>query len=122
MPPSQFVPGCFLPPLLEKLGETPMILRTESFVGCDGAALPELLTLLVWHDPDAPANPDESGQPMQCVNLSVNGTGRISRWFYDRQGKLPTSTWLRGCAQVGSKLVVELLRADPATRGVRRSA
>ena len=88
VPPSQFVPGCFLPALLGKLSDTPMILRTESFVGCDGAALPELLTLLIWHDPDAPAKPDETGQPMQCLSVSVNGTGRISRWYYDRDGNL----------------------------------
>jgi hypothetical protein len=56
-----------------------MILRTESFIGCDGASHPELLTLYISHG---------SSTAMRCVTVTVNGTGQISRWWYDLDGSL----------------------------------
>jgi hypothetical protein len=86
--PNQYVPGCWLPLLLGKLADKPMILRTESFVGCDGAPLPGLLTLTITRPKDGPTKPDEKGEPMDCVSVRVNGTGTLSRWYYAKDGTL----------------------------------
>jgi hypothetical protein len=88
VPPPQFVPGGCLPDLLGHLGDKPMILRSESFVDCEGAVLPGLLSLLVVRSSDAPDKPDETGQPMTCLSVCVNGTGRLSRWYFDRENNL----------------------------------
>jgi hypothetical protein len=88
VPPNQWVPGCWLPLLLGQLADKPMILRTESFVGCDGAPLPGLLTLLVSRGSGGPVKPDEMGEPMDCVVVNVNGTGQLSRWYYSKDGTL----------------------------------
>ena len=77
--PEPFVPSGWLPLVLGKLSDKPMVLRTESFIGCDGASHPELLTLYINHG---------SSTAMRCVTVTVNGTGRISRWWYDLDGSL----------------------------------
>jgi hypothetical protein len=77
--PEQFVPGGWLPLVLGKLSDKPMVLRTESFVGADGSANPELLTLVIGHAADS---------SMRCVTVSVNGTGKVSKWWYEPNGTL----------------------------------
>lgn len=83
--PAQFVPGALLPMLLRELAEKPALLRTESFVGIDTVAPPGLLTLFVTRLTDAPLRRDERGEPMDCISVSVNGTGVVSRWYYSPQ-------------------------------------
>lgn len=77
--PPQYIPGGWLPLILGKLTDDPMVLRTESFIGCDGIAPSELLTLTVRQ---------VHGNPMRCVTVTVNGTGQQSRWWYDLDGGL----------------------------------
>lgn len=77
--PPQYVPGGWLPLILGKLADQPMVLRTESFIGCDGISPSELLTLTVRQ---------EDGNPMRCLKITVNGTGQMSRWWYDPDGTL----------------------------------
>ena len=77
--PKQYVPGGWLPLVLGKLSDKPMVLRTESFIGCEGASPPELLTLHVSH---------VTGTPMRCVTVTINGTGKITRWWFDLDGTL----------------------------------
>ena len=77
--PPQYIPGAWLPLFLGKLSEKQMVLRTESFIGCDGASQPELLTLHINH---------VTGGPMRCITVSVNGTGKLTRWWYDLDGTL----------------------------------
>jgi hypothetical protein len=48
----------------------------------DTLAPPGLLTLFVTRLTDAPVRLDERGEPMDCVSVSVNGTGAVSRWYY----------------------------------------
>ena len=45
-------------------------------------APPALLTLFVTRLTDSPVRLDEKGEPMDCVSVSVNGTGVVSRWYY----------------------------------------
>jgi hypothetical protein len=77
--PEQFIPGGWLPLILGKVSDKPMVLRTESFVGVDGNATPELLTLLI--------TPVEGGS-MRCIKVSVNGTGQTMKWWYELDGSL----------------------------------
>jgi len=81
--PAQYIPGGPLPMLLGKLaleGRT-AILRTESFVGSEGP-LPGLLILFVANATDGPVKPDETGRAMDCLSVQVNGSGRLSRWYF----------------------------------------
>jgi len=82
--PAQFVPGAILPLVLRDLAEKPSLIKTESFLGTHIAAGPGLLTLFVTRLTDAPLRQDERGQTMDCVSVSVNGTGMVSRWYYGR--------------------------------------
>lgn len=83
--PRQYVPGALLPMLLHDLAEKPCLVRTESFVGPYTLAPPGLLTLFITRLTDAPLRRDETGQPMDCISVSVNGTGQVSRWYYSPQ-------------------------------------
>ncbi len=78
--PDQYVPGAWLPLIFWQLaGSQPMLLKTESFLACDGIASDELLTLYVAPVPDT---------PMTCVAVTVNGTGRVTRFWYATDGSL----------------------------------
>jgi len=82
--PAQFVPGAVLPLVLRDLAEKPSLIKTESFMGTHTAAGPGLLTLFITRLTDAPLRQDERGQTMDCISVSVNGTGMVSRWYYGR--------------------------------------
>jgi hypothetical protein len=82
--PGQYVPGAVLPLVLRELAERPALIKTESFVGVETVAGPGLLTLMVTRLDDAPTRADERGMPMDCVSVSVSGTGVVSRWYYTR--------------------------------------
>jgi hypothetical protein len=75
--PDQYLPGGWLPAALAKVADQPMILRTESFLACDGAVPPGLLTLYVTR---------VAGEGAGCVSVAVNGSGRVTRWWYDSAG------------------------------------
>ena len=87
-PPDQYIPGGLLPYVLGSLvtSDRPILLRTESFIGCEGAN-PDLLTLIAQRIP---------GSTMPCVTVTVNGTGQISRWYYDPDGTLRYIDFARG--------------------------
>jgi hypothetical protein len=80
--PGRYVPGALLPLVVQELAERPSLVKTESFVGVETLAPPGLLTLFITRLNDAPVRLDEDDQPMDCVTLSVNGTGMASRWYY----------------------------------------
>jgi hypothetical protein len=80
--PSQYVPGALLPMVLRELADKPSLIKTESFVGLGTVAPSGLLTLFVTRLSDGPTRKDENGDPMECVTVSVNGTGEVSRWYY----------------------------------------
>jgi hypothetical protein len=80
--PAQYVPGAVLPLVVRELADKPSLIRTESFVGTETVAPGGLLTLFVTRLADAAERRDEAGEPMECVTVSVNGTGVVSRWYY----------------------------------------
>jgi hypothetical protein len=80
--PSQYVPGALLPMVVRELADKPSLIKTESFVGLETVAPSGLLTLFVTRLSDPPTRKDENGDPMECVTVSVNGTGEVSRWYY----------------------------------------
>lgn len=80
--PADYVPGAVVPMVLRQLADKPALIKTESFVGIDTLAPPGLLTLFITRLTDAPVRVDEKGEPMDCVTVSVNGTGTASRWYY----------------------------------------
>jgi len=80
--PGQYVPGALLPLVLRELAERPALVKTESYVGLDTLAPAGLLTLFVTRLTDSPVRLDENGDAMDCVTVSVNGTGQVSRWYF----------------------------------------
>src|SRR5206468_2525652 len=87
----QFVPGALLPLVMGKLKLSggPMLLRTESFLGCEALGLPEPLTILIRPDESATTRKAEGeSQPMRCVTAEVNGTGTVTRWYFRQSGEL----------------------------------
>ena len=77
--PENYVPGGWLPLILGRVGNKPMILRTESFPGCDEVAAGSLLTLTVTRLPPG---------SMDGVTVIVNGSGQITHWWYTKDGTL----------------------------------
>jgi hypothetical protein len=92
--PPQYVPGAVVPLVMRELAERPALIRTESFVGLETVAPGGLLTLFVTRLADAPPRYDEAGGLMECVTVGVNGTGVVSRWYY-QAGDEPGSHVLR---------------------------
>lgn len=92
--PPQYVPGAVVPLVMRELAERPALIRTESFVGVETVAAGGVLTLFVTRLADAPPRYDESGELMECVTVGVNGTGVVSRWYY-QAGDEPGSHVLR---------------------------
>jgi YD repeat-containing protein len=86
--PAQYVPGAIVPLVVRELAERPTLVRTESFAGVETVAPPGLLTLFVTKLSDAPMRLDDDGEPMECVTVSVNGTGVVSRWYYSAEHEL----------------------------------
>jgi hypothetical protein len=86
--PGRYVPGAVLPLVVQELAERPSLVRTESFVGVETLAPAGLLTLFVTRLNDSPVRLDEDDQPMDCVTVSVNGSGMASRWYYSADHEL----------------------------------
>ncbi|MDB5323248.1 MAG: hypothetical protein JWN40_4879 [Phycisphaerales bacterium] len=86
--PGRYVPGALLPLVVQELAERPSLVKTESFVGVETLAPPGLLTLFVTRLNDSPVRLDEDDKPMDCVTVSVNGTGMASRWYYSADHEL----------------------------------
>jgi hypothetical protein len=86
--PPNYIPGGWLPFLLGKLSDRPMILRTDSFVDYAYAQPTDLLTVTIRPQPDAPREGDEGGQPLHCVQVEFSGAGETSRWFFRPDGTL----------------------------------
>jgi hypothetical protein len=98
----QFVPGGWLSLLIGELTRQPMILRTESFVGHEGAAPPEPLTLIVMHNAEATTRSAVDGTPLRCVTVQVNGSGEVSRWFFREDGRTERIEFAAGLRRLPS--------------------
>jgi hypothetical protein len=86
--PDAFVPGELLPLLMGRLPDTPMLLRTESFPTCQACGAPEPLTILIRRDSQSTRKAEGQAQPMRCLSAEVNGSGRLSRWYFGSDGEL----------------------------------
>lgn len=103
--PSQFVPGGPLALVMGTLAPGPLLLRTDSFPGgaeCIGA--PEPLTIVVRPDPRSARKANGETEPMRCVTASVNGSGRVSRWYFRATGELESVEFPDGVRRVESDL------------------
>ena len=90
--PAQFVPSGLLCAALSKAPPGRMILRTERFPACDAACPVEPLALLV----DAAAASVDGKDDRRCVVVQVNGSGRLSRWYFNPDGTLDSAEFAGG--------------------------
>ena len=95
---EQYLPGAWLPMLIGDLSARRMILHTDSFVELEGSPLPEVLTLIIEPGeeggavvPPASVSPPadvqspatQASKPLRWVSVQVNGSGVISRWYFE---------------------------------------
>ena len=86
--PENYVPGPLLGYLLAQVGESGLILRTESCVAVEGVAVPGPLLLRVDPSVDCPRSTASGARPMRCLAVRVNGTGETTRWYFNDAGEL----------------------------------
>jgi hypothetical protein len=122
--PKNFIPGPWLTMALGGLANEatvkPMLVKTDTFPGCEPALPGGLLTLLIEPDPDAvatrPASEDEP--PLRCLRVTINGSGEFARWYFTPDGR-PAKIDLAGGMhrKVSDETEVRYnFRDDPAMR------
>jgi len=84
---ERWAPGGWLMTALGGKYAGPAIIRSESFVD-EAGPVPGLLTLSVEESVDVPRQMDGEPEPMRCLSVTVGGSGRLSRWYYDQAGEL----------------------------------
>jgi hypothetical protein len=81
MPPTPaFVSSAHFPGLLATIRQLPTALWTDRFPGNEAEAFAAPILLLIRRGPDA--------GPLRCVEVQIDGTGQISRWFFRPDGAL----------------------------------
>jgi hypothetical protein len=75
-----FVLSRYLPGLLSRVDSTPTAIWTDRFPTVEAEHLPSPLLLL--------AERTDDGAGLRCVQAAVNGTGRLSRWYFRNDGTL----------------------------------
>jgi hypothetical protein len=88
--------------LVGDLTRQPMILRTDSFTGHEGAAPLEPMTLIVTHAAEPTTRSALDGTPLRCVTVQVNGSGELSRWYFREDGRLERTEFASGLRRVPS--------------------
>jgi hypothetical protein len=104
-PPATFLPGGWASLLIGKLPEKPMILESESFIGYEGAATGSLMRLIITPTSDVAHSGQADAKPLRCVNVEVNGSGEISRWYFKADGTLDSIDYADGFRRVRSDLL-----------------
>ena len=84
---TRWAPGGWLMAALGREFAGPAIVRSESFVD-EAGPVEGLLTLRVEESADMPRYMDGEADPMRCLAVTVSGSGRVSRWYYDQAGEL----------------------------------
>ena len=82
--PDRYIPGGWFSLLAGRLVSKPMIVQTDAILGYEGLCPPRLLTLLI--EPGEPQMID--GVQLRCMNVSINGSGEVSRWYFDATHEL----------------------------------
>ena len=103
--PAPFIPGPLLAQVMGGLADGPMLLRTDSWID-DAAAIGPLepLSLVVRTVPNTSRKAEGEDKPMRCLSVQVNGSGRVSRWFFRKGGELETVELPGGVQRSGSEL------------------
>jgi len=86
--PTQFVPGGWLPFIIGKTREIPMILMTDSLVLDDTPPLPTPIMLVMDPETRFPRTADNEETPMRCISISVNGSSERSLHYFRENGEL----------------------------------
>ena len=86
--PPNYIPGGWLPLILPKLVDRPMIIHTDSFIDYAYAQPRDLLTITLRPEPDAARSSDDTGTKMRCICVQVSGAIEKSRWFFRVDGTL----------------------------------
>jgi hypothetical protein len=84
-PPANYIPGAWLPLVLNKLPGKPMLIRTDLSLDYSFAEPTALLSVMIRPEPNTAR---DDGEKLKCISLEVCGTGEKSRWFYRADGTL----------------------------------
>jgi hypothetical protein len=83
-----FVSSAHLPRLLPVISQKPVAVWTDSFPGGEADPLPSPVLLLV--------HTISSDDSTRCVEAEINGTGKISRWYFRADGTLDHADFAGG--------------------------
>jgi hypothetical protein len=100
--PAQFVSGAWLPLLVGKLSNQPMILKSDAFLAREPIAAPNPMLLLVQPVTEQSAQTDADNMPLRCVSVRVNGSGESSRWYIGPNGEIHHVGFARGLRRTPS--------------------
>jgi hypothetical protein len=89
--PTDFIPGAWLPLILPKLSDHPMIVRTDSSIEYAHVKNTDLLTVTVRPEPDVKRTADDGATPVKCVSLEFSGSGEKMRFFFRPDGTLESA-------------------------------
>ncbi len=99
-----YLPGGWAGLLVGKLPEKPMILETDTFPGYEGAATSSLMQLIITPSSDVAHSGQPDAKPLRCMDVEVNGSGEISRWFFKSDGSLDSIDYADGFRRMKSDL------------------
>ncbi len=102
--PAQYLPGQLIVQLMGKLSPGPMLLKTESFLDAETVGPLEPLSVIIRPAPPSTRKAEGDDQPLRCVTAQVNGSGRVSRWYFRDNGELESVELPGGVRRVESDL------------------
>ena len=86
--PPNYIPGGWLPLIMPKLVDRPMIVRTDSFVDYAGVQPRDFMTAILRPEPDAARPTDDTQTKLHCISVQFSGAFEKSRWYYREDGTL----------------------------------
>jgi hypothetical protein len=90
-----------LPALLSSVSKEPVAIWTDRFPGIETELLTSPVLLLV-------RRVDGAAKDLQCVEVEINGTGQLSRWYFNADGSLNHADLADGVmVQPGTEAQVE---------------
>jgi hypothetical protein len=84
--PDGFVSSAAFPQMLSSI-DSPAAVWTDRFIGCEAELLPWPILLRMQ---------SVSASQGTCVEAEVNGTGQLSRWYFDKDGSLDHADFAGG--------------------------
>jgi hypothetical protein len=94
--PANFLPGPVLEGMMNRLGDEPILIRTDYFPGHEPSVKGGLLSVLIEPSVEFPRQADDHSGPLRCVTASVNGSGQISRWYFHADGTIAQIDFANG--------------------------